>query len=52
MSEERKEQKTITARTVISNVLKMYNLKFVSEEGLEDHIATIIEKDLYDSGHL
>jgi hypothetical protein len=47
-----KEQKKISARKVIANVLKMYNLKYVSDEGLEDHIAATIEKDLYDSGHL
>ena len=43
---------TLTAKTVIANVLKMYNLKYVSKKGLEEHIASLIEKDLYDSGHL
>jgi len=45
-------KRTLTARTVIANVLKMYNLKYVSKKGLEEHIASLIEKDLYDSGHL
>ena len=45
-------ERTLTARTVIANVLKMYNLKYVSKKGLEEHIASLIEKDLYDSGHL
>ena len=42
----------LSAKKVIANVLKMYNLKYVSKKGLEDTIAKIIEKDLYDSGHL
>jgi hypothetical protein len=45
-------KRTLTARNVIANVLKMYNLKYVSKKGLEEHIASLIEKDLYDSGHL
>ena len=45
-------KRTLTAKTVIANVLKMYNLKYVSKKGLEEHIASLIEKDLYDSGHL
>ena len=45
-------KRTLTARTVIANVLKIYNLKYVSKKGLEEHIAFLIEKDLYDSGHL
>jgi hypothetical protein len=45
-------KRTLTARDVIANMLKMYNLKYVSKKGLEEHIASLIEKDLYDSGHL
>jgi hypothetical protein len=45
-------KRTLTARNVIANVLKMYNLKYVSKKGLEEHIASLIEKELYDSGHL
>jgi hypothetical protein len=46
------KKNTLSAKKVIANVLKMYNLKYVSKKGLEDIIAKIIEKDLYDSGHL
>jgi hypothetical protein len=45
-------KRTLTARNVIANMLKMYNLKYVSKKGLEEHIASLIEKELYDSGHL